>query len=191
MAIPKSLKALSSIKLFELAKKKEQQELEVQKTMDLKKQGALEKKAQKLTTKYNKELAALERKIAQLGGASNVAATAKPMANKNAAPKAKKKVTTKRKVAATKSATTKSATTKSSAKKSTPKKKTAAKGKRSNDASSKIVALIKDAGKITTKELKAQLDRMGVPTKYLYQSLAYLKSKGTIASPARSEYELK
>ncbi|MEW7978737.1 MAG: hypothetical protein AB2813_02770 [Candidatus Sedimenticola endophacoides] len=54
----------------------------------------------------------------------------------------------------------------------------------------KVLAVIKAAGRITTKELRAELESQGVTTSNLSQTLAYLKRQDLVKSPARSVYSV-
>ncbi len=136
MGIPKSVKSLSSKKLYEIAKEKEIEEQNEKREKDKSKIKDLRAKKRKLTTKYKRDVASIDKKIDELAG--------KPVSR--------------------------------------------SKGKRSGDYSARLMGLINEAGRITTKELRGQLDKLGVPTDYLNQSLAYLKRKGLVETPERSVY---
>lgn len=51
-----------------------------------------------------------------------------------------------------------------------------------------VLAIVQAAGKISTKDIKAELDRQGVVASNLSQTLAYLKRQGRVSSPHRSVY---
>ncbi len=51
-----------------------------------------------------------------------------------------------------------------------------------------VLDIVNGAKKISTKEIKAELDSRGVVAKNLAQTLAYLKRQGKVDSPARSIY---
>jgi chromosome segregation ATPase len=58
------------------------------------------------------------------------------------------------------------------------------------NVSQAVIDVIGQAGRINTKDLKSALDGQGVETSNLGQTLAYLKRKGRIVSPARAVYAL-
>ncbi len=51
-----------------------------------------------------------------------------------------------------------------------------------------VLEIVSGAKKISTKEIKAELDNRGVIANNLAQTLAYLKRQGKVTSPARSIY---
>lgn len=51
-----------------------------------------------------------------------------------------------------------------------------------------VLDIVSGAKKISTKEIKAELDNRGVVANNLAQTLAYLKRQGKVKSPARSIY---
>ena len=51
-----------------------------------------------------------------------------------------------------------------------------------------VLDIVSKSKKITTKEIKAELENRGVTANNLAQTLAYLKRQGKVASPARSVY---
>ena len=51
-----------------------------------------------------------------------------------------------------------------------------------------VYEIVSSAKKISTKDIKAELEQRGVVAKNLAQTLAYLKRQGKVASPARSIY---
>ena len=51
-----------------------------------------------------------------------------------------------------------------------------------------VLEIVTSAKKISTKEIKAELDNRGVVANNLAQTLAYLKRQGKVKSPARSIY---
>jgi hypothetical protein len=51
-----------------------------------------------------------------------------------------------------------------------------------------VLEIVSSAKKISTKEIKAELDSRGVIANNLAQTLAYLKRQGKVKSPARSVY---
>mgnify|MGYP001818236651 FL=1 len=69
-----------------------------------------------------------------------------------------------------------------------------ARGKRrgSGDGSvtENVLEIVSNAKKISTKEIKAELEQRGVVANNLAQTLAYLKRQGKVTSPARSIYSL-
>jgi len=69
-----------------------------------------------------------------------------------------------------------------------------ARGKRrgSGDGSvtENVLEIVSKAKKISTKEIKTELEQRGVVANNLAQTLAYLKRQGKVTSPARSIYSL-
>ena len=51
-----------------------------------------------------------------------------------------------------------------------------------------VLDIVSKAKKISTKEIKAELENRGVVANNLPQTLAYLKRQGKVSSPARSIY---
>ncbi len=51
-----------------------------------------------------------------------------------------------------------------------------------------VMEIVGKSKKITTKQIKAELDKRGVIANNLAQTLAYLKRQGKLTSPARSVY---
>ncbi|WP_078119307.1 hypothetical protein [Thiosocius teredinicola] len=51
-----------------------------------------------------------------------------------------------------------------------------------------VMEIVGKSKKITTKQIKAELDKRGVIANNLAQTLAYLKRQGKVTSPARSVY---
>ena len=51
-----------------------------------------------------------------------------------------------------------------------------------------VLEIVAKTKKISTKEIKAQLDNRGIVANNLAQTLAYLKRQGKVTSPARSIY---
>jgi hypothetical protein len=51
-----------------------------------------------------------------------------------------------------------------------------------------VLDIVSGSKKISTKEIKAELDNRGVVANNLAQTLAYLKRQGKVSSPARSIY---
>ena len=54
-----------------------------------------------------------------------------------------------------------------------------------------VIDIIATAGKISTTDLKTELDNRGVVAGNLNQTLAYLKRQGRISSPSRAVYKIK
>ena len=51
-----------------------------------------------------------------------------------------------------------------------------------------VLDIVNKAKKVSTKEIKAELENRGVVANNLAQTLAYLKRQGKVSSPARSIY---
>ena len=51
-----------------------------------------------------------------------------------------------------------------------------------------VYEIVSSAKKISTKDIKAELEQRGIVAKNLAQTLAYLKRQGKVASPSRSVY---
>lgn len=69
--------------------------------------------------------------------------------------------------------------------------RTASRGKRRGGAASvtdQVLEIVSQAKKISTKDIKGQLEERGVVANNLAQTLAYLKKQGKVTSPARSIY---
>jgi len=67
-----------------------------------------------------------------------------------------------------------------------------ARGKRRASAggsvTDQVLDIVSKAKKVSTKEIKAELENRGVVANNLAQTLAYLKRQGKVSSPARSIY---
>jgi hypothetical protein len=67
-----------------------------------------------------------------------------------------------------------------------------ARGKRRTSAggsvTDQVLDIVSKAKKVSTKEIKAELENRGVVANNLAQTLAYLKRQGKVSSPARSVY---
>jgi hypothetical protein len=61
---------------------------------------------------------------------------------------------------------------------------------REGKISEKVIAVIGQHGRISTRDLKSQLDEMGVETRNLNQLLAYLKRNERVVSTERGFYAL-
>ncbi len=66
--------------------------------------------------------------------------------------------------------------------------KTVSSGGRTQGVSAKIVEIVQGAVEITTKEIGAQLDALGMKPKNLSQSMAYLKKRGEVVSVGHGIY---
>lgn len=53
-----------------------------------------------------------------------------------------------------------------------------------------VLDIVSKSKKVSTKEIKAELEKRGVVANNLAQTLAYLKRQGKVTSPARSVYAL-
>ena len=51
-----------------------------------------------------------------------------------------------------------------------------------------VLQIVQSAGEISTKDIKAELEKQGIKASNLSQTLAYLKRQGRVVSPARSLY---
>ena len=71
--------------------------------------------------------------------------------------------------------------------------RTAKGGKRRGSASvtEQVMEIVSSAKKISTKEIKAELENRGIVANNLAQTLAYLKRQGRVTSPSRSIYSAK
>lgn len=58
-------------------------------------------------------------------------------------------------------------------------------------ASGAVLDFVGSASKASTKEIKAALEKKGISTANLNQTLAYLKRQNKIKSPSRAVYQLK
>lgn len=67
-----------------------------------------------------------------------------------------------------------------------------ARGKKRSSAggsvTDQVLEIVSKAKKVSTKEIKAELENRGVVANNLAQTLAYLKRQGKVTSPARSIY---
>lgn len=62
-------------------------------------------------------------------------------------------------------------------------------GKRSGvNVTERVMQIVVNAGEISTKDIKAELENEGLNVSNLSQTLAYLKRQGRVVSPARSVY---
>ena len=52
----------------------------------------------------------------------------------------------------------------------------------------RVMQIVANAGEISTKDIKAELENEGLNVSNLSQTLAYLKRQGKVTSPARSVY---
>ena len=127
---------LSSAELYELAKKKEQEERKQAIDANKEKIKALRAQRKKIEKEYEKELKKIDAEIARLGG----------------------RVSTSR-------------------------------AGRMN-VTDAVISVLEKKGEISSKELKAELQNMGLGVDNLMQTLAYLKGKERIVSPARAVYRL-
>ena len=69
--------------------------------------------------------------------------------------------------------------------------RTGGRGKRRGGAASvtdQVLDIVNQAKKISTKDIKGQLEERGIVANNLAQTLAYLKKQGKVTSPARSIY---
>ncbi len=129
---------LSAEELFELAKKKQAEEIEQKREAAKAEIDALRQKRRDLVAQHKKDLAKIDSELSSLTG-----------------------------------------------------RKASKGGSRASRGSniSNIVLEILGSGQMSTKDLQAALDDRGVPAPNLAQTLAYLKKKGSISSPARSVYQ--
>ena len=67
--------------------------------------------------------------------------------------------------------------------------KDSSRASRGSNISNIVLEILGSGGQMTTKDLQAALNNRGVPAPNLAQTLAYLKKKGSILSPARSVYQ--
>jgi len=61
-------------------------------------------------------------------------------------------------------------------------------GKAKVNVAEKVVEIVAAAGTISTKEIKEALEKQGIASKNLSQTLAYLKRTDRVVSPSRSMY---
>ncbi|MCB1788743.1 MAG: hypothetical protein KDJ24_00470 [Gammaproteobacteria bacterium] len=61
-------------------------------------------------------------------------------------------------------------------------------GRSGGSATDHVLEIVQGSKKITTKEIKAELENRGVVANNLAQTLAYLKRMGKVTSPSRSVY---
>ena len=127
---------LSSAELYELAKKKEQEERKKAQEANKEKIKALRAQRKKIEKEYEKELKKIDAEIASLGG----------------------------RVSTSKSGRV--------------------------NITDAVISVLESKGEISSKELKAELQNMGLGVDNLMQTLAYLKGKERIVSPARAVYRL-
>ncbi|MGA1691498.1 MAG: hypothetical protein ACO378_07485 [Sedimenticolaceae bacterium] len=130
---------LSAEELFELAKKKQAEEIEQKREAAKAEIDALRQKRRDLVAQHKKDLAKIDSELSSLTG---------------------------RKAS-----------------------KSGARASRGSNISNIVLEILGSGGQMTTKDLQAALDNRGVPAPNLAQTLAYLKKKGSISSPARSVYQ--
>lgn len=69
------------------------------------------------------------------------------------------------------------------------KTKTRSGGRRAGvNVTDRVMQIVVNAGEISTKDIKAELENEGLNVSNLSQTLAYLKRQGKVSSPARSIY---
>jgi len=130
---------LSAKELFELAKKKQAEEIEQKREAAKAEIDALRKKRRDLVAQHKKDLAKIDSELSSLTG---------------------------RKAS-----------------------KDSSRASRGSNISNIVLEILGSGGQMTTKDLQAALNNRGVPAPNLAQTLAYLKKKGSISSPARSVYQ--
>jgi len=130
---------LSAEELFELAKKKQAEEIEQKREAAKAEIEALRQKRRDLVAQHKKNLAKIDSELSSLTG---------------------------RKAS-----------------------KGGSRASRGSKISNIVLEILGSGGQMTTKDLQAALDNRGVPAPNLAQTLAYLKKKGSISSPARSVYQ--
>ena len=130
---------LSAEELFELAKKKQAEEIEQKREAAKAEIEALRQKRRDLVAQHKKDLAKIDSELSSLTG---------------------------RKAS-----------------------KDSSRASRGSNISNIVLEILGSGGQMTTKDLQAALDNRGVPAPNLAQTLAYLKKKGSISSPARSVYQ--
>jgi len=130
---------LSAEELFELAKKKQAEEIEQKREAAKAEIEALRQKRRDLVAQHKKDLAKIDSELSSLTG---------------------------RKAS-----------------------KGGSRASRGSNISNIVLEILGSGGQMTTKDLQAALDNRGVPAPNLAQTLAYLKKKGSISSPARSVYQ--
>ena len=134
-----SIANLSAEELFELAKKKQAQEIEEKREAAKAEIDALRQKRRDLIAQHKKDLAKIDSELSNLTG---------------------------RKAS-----------------------KGGSRASRGSNISNIVLEILGSGGQMSTKDLQAALDDRGVPAPNLAQTLAYLKKKGSISSPARSVYQ--
>jgi len=130
---------LSAEELFELAKKKQAEEIEQKREAAKAEIDALSQKRRDLVAQHKKDLAKIDSKLSSLTGSKA--------------------------------------------------SKGGSRASRGSSISNIVLEILGSGGQMTTKDLQAALDNRGVPAPNLAQTLAYLKKKGSISSPARSVYQ--
>ena len=130
---------LSAEELFELAKKKQAEEIEQKREAAKAEIDALRQKRRDLVAQHKKDLAKIDSELSSLTG---------------------------RKAS-----------------------KVGARASRGSNISNIVLEILGSGGQLSTKDLQAALDDRGIPAPNLAQTLAYLKKKGSISSPARSVYQ--
>ncbi|MCB1725589.1 MAG: hypothetical protein H6959_00250 [Chromatiaceae bacterium] len=61
-------------------------------------------------------------------------------------------------------------------------------GRNAGSVTDHVLEIVQSSKKISTKEIKAELENRGVVANNLAQTLAYLKRQGKVSSPSRSVY---
>ena len=130
---------LSAEELFELAKKKQAEEIEQKREAAKAEIDALRQKRRDLVAQHKKDLAKIDSELSSLTGSKA--------------------------------------------------SKGGSRASRGSSISNIVLEILGSGGQMTTKDLQAALDNRGVPAPNLAQTLAYLKKKGSISSPARSVYQ--
>jgi len=130
---------LSAEELFELAKKKQAEEIEQKREAVKAEIDALRQKRRDLVAQHKKDLAKIDSELSSLTGSKA--------------------------------------------------SKGGSRASRGSSISNIVLEILGSGGQMTTKDLQAALDNRGVPAPNLAQTLAYLKKKGSISSPARSVYQ--
>lgn len=133
----KGIKELSSEELYELARKREEQEAAEAHEAARAQIDGLRQQRREILARHRKELAAIDVEIRNLGG------------------------------------------------------RTGSRRRRSSSGVSvteQVLDIVTKAKKVSTKEIKSELDKRGVVANNLAQTLAYLKRQGKVASPSRSIY---
>ena len=130
---------LSAEELFELAKKKQAEEIEQKREAAKAEIDALRQKRRDLVAQHKKDLAKIDSELSSLTG---------------------------RKAS-----------------------KGGSRASRGSNISDIVLEILGSGGQMTTKDLQAALVKRGIQAPNLAQTLAYLKKKGSISSPARSVYQ--